>query len=107
METKKTQYKEVPPTADETLNENLSARPGKVPEFTGNAESEMKGSELEFGEMNLEDAKESGYTDEEGNAISLSKKDREGSPTGAFTDIGAGRSSAVRSRESRSPGHRQ
>jgi hypothetical protein len=107
MERKKTtQYKEVPPSAEETLNENLSARPGAVPEFPGNAESEMKGSDVEFGEMNLEDAKESGYTDEEGNAISLAKKDRQGSPTGAFTDIGAGRSSAVRSRDSRAPGQR-
>lgn len=106
MEIKKTQHKEVPPSAEETLNENLSARPGNVPEFTGNAESEMKGSDFEFGEMNLEDAKESGYTDEEGNAISFAKKDRQGSPTGAFTDIGAGRSSAVRNKDSRPPGQR-
>lgn len=44
---------------------------------------------------NLEDAKISGYTDEKGHAVSKARKDRVGSPTGAYTDIGAGRSSAV------------
>lgn len=51
---------------------------------------------IDYGTMNLEDAKTSGYTDEAGNAISKATPDIEGSPTGAFTDIGAGRSSAVR-----------
>lgn len=52
-------------------------------------------SGMEFGEMNLADAKESGYTDENGKAVSKARKDVEGSPTGAYTDIGAGRSSVV------------
>ena len=54
---------------------------------------------FEYGEMNLQDAKESGYTDENGNAVSKARKDVEGSPTGAYTDIGAGRSSAVHHRD--------
>jgi hypothetical protein len=52
-------------------------------------------------EMNLEDAKESGYTDENGKAVSMAKKDVIGSPTGAYTDIGIGRSSAVVSHSDR------
>lgn len=46
-------------------------------------------------EMNVKDAQESGYTDEKGHAVSMAKKDVKGSPTGGYTDIGAGRSSAV------------
>jgi hypothetical protein len=42
------------------------------------------------------DAKISGYTDKDGHAVSMAKKDVPGHPTGAWTDIGAGRSSAVR-----------
>ncbi len=48
-------------------------------------------------EMNAEDAVTSGYTDKKGHAVSRAKKDVKGSPTGAFTDIGAGRSSVVKS----------
>lgn len=44
----------------------------------------------------LADAKASGYVGKNGKAVSMAKPDVVGSPTGAFTDIGAGRSSVVR-----------
>jgi hypothetical protein len=49
----------------------------------------------DYGDMNLKDAQESGYTDKKGHAVSMAKRDVKGSPTGAYTDIGAGRSSVV------------
>lgn len=67
----------------------------------GDVSARPEGLELEnpaptdYGQMNVQDAKESGYTDEEGNAVSKAKEDVKGSPTGAYTDVGAGRSSAV------------
>lgn len=56
---------------------------------------------MDFGEMNEEDARESGYMDENGKAVSKARHDVEGSPTGAYTDIGAGRSSAVHQHEAK------
>lgn len=50
----------------------------------------------EYGEMSLRDAQLSGYTDKDGKAVSRAKKDINGHPTGAYTDIGHGRSSVVR-----------
>ena len=44
----------------------------------------------------LLDAKVSGYVGKNGKAVSMARQDVEGSPTGAFTDIGAGRSSVVK-----------
>jgi len=44
----------------------------------------------------MSDAKESGYIGKSGKAVSIAKPDVEGSPTGAFTDVGAGRSSVVK-----------
>lgn len=44
----------------------------------------------------MSDAKESGYVGKNGKAVSMAKPDVVGSPTGAFTDIGAGRSSVVK-----------
>jgi hypothetical protein len=52
--------------------------------------------ELEPKDANIEDAKTSGYTDENGNAVSKAKPDVTGSPTGAYTDVGEGRSSVVK-----------
>lgn len=49
-------------------------------------------------EANERDARISGYTDENGKAVDRAKPDVKGSPTGAFTDIGAGRSSVVKHR---------
>lgn len=59
------------------------------------ARNESLPPSLEYGEMNEADARASGYTDEQGHAVSMAKKDVKGIPTGALTDIGAGRSSAV------------
>lgn len=56
---------------------------------------------MDYGEMNLEDAKASGYTNEKGEAVSKARKDVPGSPTGAYTDIGAGRSSVVHHHDSK------
>lgn len=47
---------------------------------------------------NLKDARELGYMDREGHAVSMARTDRVGHPTGALTDIGEGRSSAVKRR---------
>lgn len=83
--------------ANAPLNGPLTARPktgGVAPESLEAAEGPA--AHVDYGEMNLEDAIESGYTDEEGHAIDMAKDDKEGSPTGAWTDIGAGRSSVVR-----------
>jgi hypothetical protein len=55
---------------------------------------------IDYGKMNEKDAQESGYTDQNGHAVSLAKKDKPGSPTGAYTDVGAGRSSVVQSEKS-------
>jgi hypothetical protein len=81
--------------SNSTFNGNLSARPkgsGTADEVSPQDSIE---DQVDFGEMNAEDAKASGYTDEKGRAVSKAKQDVVGSPTGAYTDIGAGRSSAV------------
>lgn len=86
-----------PPTPDDSFNGDLSALPKKHhPEPHYSTDKELSGKKLDYGRMNLTDAKRSGYTDRKGNAVDMAKKDREGIPTGAYTDIGAGRSSAVR-----------
>jgi hypothetical protein len=90
--------KAMPATADSSFNGDLDALPKKHhhPEQRNATEREIAGKKLDYGKMNLADAKRSGYTDQDGNAVDMAKKDREGSPTGAYTDIGAGRSSVVR-----------
>lgn len=90
----------VPMSPNQRINGNLTAQPKDIPQVDeGAADTEMGGAIPEPGEMNLKDARESGYTDENGNAVSMAKKDVKGSPTGAYTDIGAGRSSAVHHRD--------
>ena len=78
------------------FNGQLTARPKPrrlVTEvLVDDGDSEM----MEYGPMNEEDAIESGYTDESGHAVEMAKPDVKGSPTGAWTDIGAGRSSVVK-----------
>jgi len=59
------------------------------------ARNESLPPSLDFGEANEADARDSGYTDSEGHAVSMAEKDVKGDPTGALTDIGAGRSSAI------------
>lgn len=71
-----------------SFNDNLSAKPKTSLSAEENA--------TDFSEMNVKDAKDLGYTDEKGEAVSKSKKDEKGSPTGAFTDVGEGRSSVVK-----------
>ncbi|KHD89209.1 MAG: hypothetical protein OM95_05185 [Bdellovibrio sp. ArHS] len=50
---------------------------------------------MNYGKMNEHDARASGYTNKQGHAVDMAKPDVKGSPTGALTDIGAGRSSVV------------
>lgn len=80
----------------DTINQNLTARPKDIPESDEIAENADRAStSMDYGTMNLKDAQESGYTDKNGNAVSMSKKSTDPSPTGAYTDLGAGRSSAI------------
>lgn len=60
---------------------------------TGDAD--LVENQFEFGEASEEEAREAGYIGEDGKAVDMAKPDKPGSPTGAFTDIGAGRSSVV------------
>jgi hypothetical protein len=81
---------------DDSINSNNTAIPqsgGSVEQAA--ADPDQVANNLDYGKMNLDDAKASGYTDENGKAISKARKDVPGSPTGAYTDIGAGRSSVV------------
>jgi hypothetical protein len=55
----------------------------------------LKSTPVDYGEMNEKDARNSGYIDDQGHAKSMAKKDKPGHPTGAYTDVGAGRSSVV------------
>lgn len=76
-------------TQNDSMNDGFTAKP-----MTGSAD--QLETAFEYGEMNEKDAKESGYTDKEGHAKSMAKKDVEGSPTGAYTDVGHGRSGVVK-----------
>jgi hypothetical protein len=50
---------------------------------------------MEFGKASEREARECGYVGADGKAVEMAKQDVKGSPTGAYTDIGAGRSSVV------------
>lgn len=65
----------------------------------GNVTLEPIEVDEDFGPMNEADARESGYIDDDGMSVDRARPDEEGSPTGALTDVGAGRSSAVTNRE--------
>jgi hypothetical protein len=89
-----------PEMPEDTFNGTYSAMP--TPAGTPNINTgadQQDDTVLDFGEMNEEDAIESGYTDKNGKAIGKTRKDKVGSPTGAYTDIGAGRSSVVHHHE--------
>lgn len=87
-------------SAANSLNSNLTAIPkGAASVDEAAANPDLIASEIEFGSMNEEDARESGYIAKNGKAVSKARKSKKGSPTGAYTDIGAGRSSAVVRRE--------
>lgn len=59
-------------------------------------QQDIEEKKMTYRKANLEDAKISGYTDKDGHAIDMAKPDVKGHPTGALTDIGAGRSSVVK-----------
>jgi hypothetical protein len=82
---------------DDTINANVTALPKdrQSPDQIAAEPDLAESTPMDYGDMNLKDAQESGYTDKDGKAISKAKKDVTGSPTGAYTDIGAGRSSVV------------
>ncbi len=80
----------------DSLNAGFTAIPkGATSADEASADPELVASPMEFGTMNERDARESGYIGKNGRAISKSRADKRGSPTGAYTDIGAGRSSVV------------
>lgn len=81
---------------NDSINANVTAKPqSSNPILSNDTDPDAITGTLDYGKMNLHDAQESGYTDKEGHAISKAKKDVPGSPTGAYTDVGAGRSSVV------------
>lgn len=84
-------------TSSDPSNGSFTARPqkqGASPEAV--IDTEGPAATFDYGEMNLQDAIESGYVNQDGQAADMSKEDIKGSSTGAWTDVGAGRSSAVR-----------
>jgi hypothetical protein len=80
--------KPAPLGPDESVNSGFSAIPKPDPEAEENA--------FDYGPASEADARASGYTDKHGQAIERARPDVPGSPTGAYTDIGAGRSSVTR-----------
>jgi hypothetical protein len=94
-ETPKIQKNEQPNLPEDSFNGNLTAIPKDVPSANIQADPDLVATQMDYGTMNADDARESGYMDEEGHAVSTSREDVEGNPTGAYTDIGAGRSSVV------------
>lgn len=85
------------PDKNTELNGNYTAIPKDTERASdASADADLAATPMDFGEMNERDARESGYTDEDGEAVDLAKKDIEGSPTGALTDVGHGRSGAVK-----------
>lgn len=79
-----------------SFNDNLTALPkDEVSPEDAAANADLASDNLDYGEMSLEDARASGYTDENGRAVDSAREEPVGRPTGAYTDVGAGRSSAV------------
>ena len=80
----------------QTFNGNFTAMPKDMPAESANiADADINATGMDYGEMNAQDAKDSGYTDADGEAVDLARGDVKGSPTGAYTDVGAGRSGVV------------
>lgn len=80
----------------DSFNANLTAIPkGAASAADASADPDLVAAPMDFGPMNEKEARESGYIGKDGRAVSKSRKNVKGSPTGAYTDIGAGRSSAV------------
>jgi hypothetical protein len=92
------------PTKHDTVEKNLNSLDGGVtarPHDLTPAEQAVQGDgsmsidPFDYGNMNEDDARQSGYIGPNGKAVSKSIPDKGGHPTGAYTDIGAGRSSTV------------
>lgn len=80
---------------DTELN-NYTAIPKSMnSEAIASGDADLVENQIEFGEANEQEAREAGYIGEDGKAVDMAKPDTKGSPTGAYTDIGAGRSSVV------------
>ncbi|MBX2988359.1 MAG: hypothetical protein KF802_10730 [Bdellovibrionaceae bacterium] len=62
-------------------------------------ELDLASDGLSAGTMNEEDARESGYINDQARPRIPSRAPQQGHPTGAYTDIGAGRSSVVHGRD--------
>lgn len=97
MKNKKTKHdNEMQDLLENSFNGNFTAIPKDMPTANVHADPDLVATTMDFGDMNLEDAMESGYTDEEGRAISSDAKgSTESFSTGAYTDLGAGRSAVV------------
>jgi hypothetical protein len=77
--------------------EGFNGRYTAIPKQSEVAEdADLNAGNIDYGEMNEADARESGYTRADGKAAERAKPDVEGNPTGAFTDLGHGRSSVVK-----------
>jgi hypothetical protein len=85
------------PNRNQSLNDGFTAQPTTKPNTPKSPPVETA---FDYGDMNEDDARASGYTDKSGHAKDMAKPDVPGSPTGAFTDIGAGRSSVVKHKNS-------
>jgi hypothetical protein len=84
----------------DSFNANYTAIPKETtPADKASEDPDVVDNNIEYGKMNVRDAKESGYINEKGKAVSKAKRHAHDSPTGAYTDIGEGRSSVVRHRD--------
>lgn len=100
IKTTDVEIQKIPKVSDDSFNGNLTAQPrAQTKDEHLAVDPNFVEESLEYGEMNERDAILSGYIDGEGKAVSKAKKDIEGRPTGAFTDIGHGRSSVVHSQD--------
>ena len=92
--------------SNDKLNSGLTAIPkGAASADQASADPDLVASDMDFGSTNEQEARESGYIGEDGKAVSKARPNTEGSPTGAYTDVGAGRSSAVVSKNKKDKNH--
>lgn len=85
-----------PALPENSFNDEFTALPKETSSFdAAAADADVSTEVMDYGDLSLEDAMDSGYTDPEGRAVEMALPEIKGSPTGAYTDVGAGRSSAV------------
>ncbi len=97
IKTTDVETQKLPQVPDDSFNGNYTAQPrADIHDEHLATDPNFVEESPEYGEMSLRDAQLSGYTDIDGKAVSRAKKDVDGHPTGAYTDIGHGRSSVVR-----------